>query len=116
MKQIAGLLFLVCILPIALLVMVSERPECSGHTDIPTAAQHLDGWNGPGLIDNYAVFREGRRIRVLSGLWPFEIEERDGEIVHVSTIMARRWPIRTYTAASSEEQRLWRRYFEPDDS
>ena len=89
------------VLPFGLVYSTAERAEITDHTEI---SAH------PG--DNYAVFKEGRYIQIITGLFPALIRERDDRIVRVNYVGNQRGcPMAFYSPASAAEEALWHRYF-----
>lgn len=87
---------------------IDPKYRCTGRTSLSTAY----GTGGEHSGDNYAVYDNGQYIFLITGLWPAEIRERDGQLVRVSTVWARgHWPIRTYRPVTPEERALWLQYF-----
>lgn len=94
-------------IPTAIFFATAERAETTGHTELSRAVASDAG--NPG--DNYAVFRKGRYIYIITGLAPARIMERDGKLVRTNTVMCKILPVVTYSPATPAEEALWRRHF-----
>lgn len=99
---------LVFVILVAALIGFAERPEMTGHTELPEAV----GWGGDNPGDNYAVFRQGRYIYLITKFMPAKIVERDGMIVRTNTVVNQRGlPVKTYSPAKPTEKALWYLHF-----
>ena len=103
-----GLSFLICsgmFAPAATYIAFAERAVTTGHTDLVQEFRRYP------TEDNYGVFIQSRKIRIVRMGVPIELYEQDGAIVRKGGFMMRTLPVYTYSPADAAHTALYRKHF-----